>query len=65
MFPSYSHCVIYLKTAGLLTFTFYLLSQHPEELRKLREEIMEAVPSGAPSYDDVRKLKYRACISFH
>lgn len=46
------------QTAALLTFLFYLLSLHPEALKKLRDEIVELVPSGAPTYEDVRKLKY-------
>lgn len=31
---------------------------HPEKLAKLRTEILGAVPNGAPTYDDVRNLKY-------
>ncbi|KAF8314506.1 cytochrome P450 monooxygenase CYP63 [Clavulina sp. PMI_390] len=51
-------------TACLLSFLFYLLSLHPGKLAKLREEILAEVPSGAPSYDDVRRLKYlRACLN--
>lgn len=51
------------QTAALLTFLFYMLSTHPEVLAKLRSEIVNAVPSGAPSYDDVRELKYCEYVS--
>ncbi|KAF8308490.1 cytochrome P450 [Clavulina sp. PMI_390] len=51
-------------TAGLLSFLFYLLALDPMRLGKLRAEILAEVPSGSPSYDDVRRLKYlRACLN--
>jgi len=51
-------------TAALLTFTLYLLSQHPEVTQKLRAEIIEAVPEGAPTFDHVRGMRYlRACLN--
>ncbi|KAF8308481.1 cytochrome P450 monooxygenase CYP63 [Clavulina sp. PMI_390] len=51
-------------TAGLLGFLFYLLALDPVRLEKLRAEILAEVPSGSPSYDDIRRLKYlRACLN--
>ncbi|KAF8314508.1 cytochrome P450 monooxygenase CYP63 [Clavulina sp. PMI_390] len=51
-------------TACLLSFLIYLLALHPDKLARLREEILSEVPSGAPSYDNVRRLKYlRACLN--
>ncbi|KAF9520560.1 hypothetical protein BS47DRAFT_1387177 [Hydnum rufescens UP504] len=51
-------------TATLLTFTLYMLSQHPEATKKLRSEVIAAVPEGPPTFDDVRSLKYlRACLN--
>ncbi|KAF8314509.1 cytochrome P450 [Clavulina sp. PMI_390] len=51
-------------TSCLLSFLFYFLSLHPDKLMKLRKEILAEVPSGAPSYDNVRRLKYlRACLN--
>ncbi|KAF9506189.1 hypothetical protein BS47DRAFT_1305586 [Hydnum rufescens UP504] len=47
-----------LITAALLTFTLYLLSQHPEVTQKLRAEIIEVVPEGAPTFDHVRGMRY-------
>jgi hypothetical protein len=36
-----------------------MLSQHPEATMKLRAEIMEIVPEGAPTFENVRNMKYR------
>ncbi|KAL5632233.1 hypothetical protein ACGC1H_000286 [Rhizoctonia solani] len=50
-------------TASLLTFTTYLLSQHPEVLHRLRQEILEHVgPDAAPTYDHVKRMKYLRAI---
>ncbi|ORZ23676.1 cytochrome P450 [Lobosporangium transversale] len=47
-------------TASLLTFTVWELSKHPHVLEKLKREVAEVVASGtAPSYDDIKKLKYQ------
>jgi hypothetical protein len=43
-------------TAAMLTFTVYLLSLHPEILVKLRKEVVSIVPSGPPTFDDMRKM---------
>ena len=50
------------QTAALLTFTLYLLSQHPQVTKKLRSEIIAVVPEGPPTFDDVRNLKYRESL---
>ncbi len=39
----------------------YSLAVHPDVLKKLREEILALLPGGSP-YEDIRGLKYRACI---
>ncbi|EKM59240.1 uncharacterized protein PHACADRAFT_249546 [Phanerochaete carnosa HHB-10118-sp] len=52
-------------TAITLTVAIYFLSQHPEVLRRLRQEILEKVgPSRRPTYEDIREMKYlRAFIN--
>ncbi|KAI9572475.1 cytochrome P450 [Boletus coccyginus] len=48
-----------------LTFAVYMLSQHPDVLTRLREEIVTNVGvSGRPTHDDIRDMKYlRAFIN--
>ncbi|EKM59239.1 uncharacterized protein PHACADRAFT_249541 [Phanerochaete carnosa HHB-10118-sp] len=49
--------------AGTLTFVVYFLSQHPEMLHRLRQEILDvAGPTGRPTYDDVKKMKYLRAV---
>ncbi|KAH7888187.1 cytochrome P450 [Phlebopus sp. FC_14] len=52
-------------TAGTLSFVVYMLSQHPDVLRRLREEISGKVGSSRrPTYEDMREMKYlRAVIN--
>ncbi|KIJ06968.1 hypothetical protein PAXINDRAFT_91187, partial [Paxillus involutus ATCC 200175] len=52
-------------TAGTLTFVIYMLSQHPDVLRRLREEILSMVGSlRRPTLEDMREMKYlRAVIN--
>ncbi|KAF8185157.1 cytochrome P450 [Pholiota molesta] len=46
-------------TGSLLTFAFYMLTQHPEIERRLREEIFEKVgPEGNPTYEHMRDMKF-------
>ncbi|KAJ7662330.1 cytochrome P450 [Mycena rosella] len=46
-------------TASLLTFTIYMLAEHPNILLKLRNEILRVVgPTRRPTHDDFRELKY-------
>ncbi|KAH9858786.1 cytochrome P450 [Lenzites betulinus] len=52
-------------TACTLTFAIYRLAEHPDVLKRLREEILSVVgPTRRPTYDDVRNMKYlRAVIN--
>ncbi|MEO7109636.1 MAG: cytochrome P450 [Polyangiaceae bacterium] len=43
-------------TANALTFTFYLLSKHPEILRKLQNEVREVLGDRSPQLSDLPKL---------
>ncbi|KAJ7182201.1 cytochrome P450, partial [Mycena crocata] len=46
-------------TASLLTFTVYMLAEHPEVLKKLCAEILHVVgPMHRPTHDDLREMKY-------
>lgn len=47
-----------VQTASLLTFGIYALSRNSEILSKLREEIASVVGRRAPTYDDIRNMKY-------
>ncbi|KAF8164775.1 cytochrome P450 monooxygenase pc-1 [Crassisporium funariophilum] len=52
-------------TMGLLTFAFYMLTEHPDIEKRLREEILDKVgPQGRPTYDHMRDMKFmRAFIN--
>ncbi|KAG9317013.1 cytochrome P450 [Chiua virens] len=52
-------------TANTLTFAVYMLSQHPDILARLRDEIMSRVGNARqPTHDDMREMKYlRAFIN--
>lgn len=52
-------------TAATLTFAFYLLSQHPDAMVRLRQEVTEHVgPSARPTYEIITNMKYlRAFIN--
>ncbi|EIW81931.1 cytochrome P450 monooxygenase pc-2 [Coniophora puteana RWD-64-598 SS2] len=46
-------------TACTLTMAVYMLSQHPDVLRRLREEVLAKVgPSQRPTLEDMREMKY-------
>ncbi|KAI6140924.1 cytochrome P450 [Pisolithus thermaeus] len=50
-------------TASTLTFLVYMLSQHPDVLRRLRVEVFSSVGSSRrPTYDDVREMKYMRAV---
>ncbi|OCH92180.1 cytochrome P450 [Obba rivulosa] len=50
-------------TASTLTFAVYLLTQHPEVLRRLRQEVLSKVgPTRMPTYEDIRELKYLRAV---
>ncbi len=45
-------------SATSLTWTLWLLSQHPDVVRKLRSEIETVLGDRMPSFEDLRKLTY-------
>ncbi|CAA7269185.1 unnamed protein product [Cyclocybe aegerita] len=46
-------------TMCLLTFSAYMLAEHPNIERRLRQEIYEKIgPNGLPTYDNMRELKF-------
>ncbi len=49
----------------MLTIAVYFLSQYPDVMRRLRQEVLDTVgPTSRPTYDDVREMKYlRAVIN--
>ncbi|KAG8690790.1 hypothetical protein FRC08_010355 [Ceratobasidium sp. 394] len=50
-------------TASLLTFTTYLLTQHPNVFSKLRAEVLEHVgPNAAPTYELIKGMKYMRAV---
>ncbi|KAK6974910.1 cytochrome P450 [Favolaschia claudopus] len=50
-------------TAALLTFTVYMLAEHPKVLSKLREEILREIgPTARPTYDNFRDMKYLRAV---
>ncbi|KAK6971681.1 cytochrome P450 [Favolaschia claudopus] len=50
-------------TAALLTFTVYMLAEHPQVLSKLREEILREIGQIArPTYDNLRDMKYLRAV---
>lgn len=47
------------QTASLLSFGMYMLAEHPTVFQRLRAEVLETVGSTrAPTYDDIRSMKY-------
>lgn len=47
----------------MLTMVIYFLSQHPEVLHRLRQEILDTVgPNSQPTYDDIRGMKYLRAV---
>jgi cytochrome P450 len=49
-------------TAVALTWTLYLLSQHPEATRKLHNELAEALAGRTPTMHDVPALRYTRMV---
>lgn len=49
-------------TANALSWTFYLLSQHPEKLRLLQEEIDTVLQGQAPDFQQLRALQYTQMV---
>ncbi|KAI6119977.1 cytochrome P450 [Pisolithus croceorrhizus] len=51
------------QTATTLTFLTYMLSQHPDVLKRLRAEILDTVgSSGRPTSTDVEEMKYTRAV---
>jgi len=49
-------------TANALSWTWYLLSQHPEPERKLHRELAEVLAGRAPTVADLPSLRYTAMV---
>jgi cytochrome P450 len=49
-------------TASSLTWTWYLLSQHPKVVKKLHSELESVLAGKLPTVEDVGKLKYTRMI---
>jgi len=53
-------------TGSLLTWTAFELAQHPDEMKKVQEEVDRVLGTGAdrrqPSLDDIRKLSYTRLV---
>ena len=49
-------------TANALTWTWYLLSQHPEVEARLHAEVDSVIGSRAPAYDDLAALPYTRMV---
>jgi len=52
----------YETTASALTWTFYLLSQHPEVVARLRAELRDVLDGRTPVSDDLPSLDYTRMI---
>ncbi|KAF8632403.1 hypothetical protein AX17_004844 [Amanita inopinata Kibby_2008] len=52
-------------TTNTITYSLYMLAEHPKVLERLRKEVLEIVgESRRPTYDDMREMKYlRAVIN--
>ncbi|KAF9460985.1 cytochrome P450 monooxygenase pc-3 [Collybia nuda] len=51
-------------TASTLTFAVYMMTQHPDMARRVREEILQTVGYARPTYEDMKGMKYlRAFIN--
>ena len=51
-------------TANALTWTWYLLSQHPEVESKLHQEIESVIGSRRPSFGDVAQLRFTEMVLY-
>ncbi|KAG8817330.1 hypothetical protein FRC17_011279 [Serendipita sp. 399] len=45
-------------TSSLLTWIAYMLMEHPEVEKKMREEVLEICGDRVPDYSDVKRMKY-------
>jgi cytochrome P450 len=48
--------------ANALAWTWYLLAQHPEVQAKLHAELDATLPSGPPTFADLRRLRYTGMV---
>lgn len=52
-----------LQTAALITFTVYMLSEHPHVYDYLRQEIINTVGiANRPTSEDLRNMKYLRAV---
>jgi cytochrome P450 len=52
------------KTASTLTFAVYMLTQHPNIVRRLREEVLNKVGHDRPTFEQMKEMKFlRAFIN--
>lgn len=59
----YFSLIVNKQTACLLTYTIYMLAEHPDILRRLREEILTGIgPDRKPTYADLREMKYLRAV---
>ncbi|KAG0698023.1 cytochrome P450 monooxygenase pc-3 [Suillus ampliporus] len=50
-------------TATTLTFLIYMLSQHPQVMHRLREEVLSKIgPSRRPTHEDMREMRYMRAV---
>jgi len=49
-------------TANALTWTWYLLSQHPEVENELHDELDEVLSGRTPAFEDVARLRYTEMV---
>lgn len=52
----------YETTASALTWTWYLLSQNPEIVQQIREEVESLLLNRSPTYADTLNLEYTLCV---
>lgn len=60
-----SRMIVAHQTTNSITFAVYMLAEHPEVCKRLRQEILEHVgDSQRPTFDDMKDMKYlRAVIN--
>ena len=52
-----------LQTAALITFTLYMLSEHPHVHDRLRQEVIATVGNAnRPTPEDLRNMKYLRAV---
>ncbi len=49
-------------TSNALTWTWYLLAQHPDVTARLEDEVDRVLDGRAPTYDDLAKLTYARMV---